>query len=224
MMSTRIAALRNMGLWTMLLGVASALAACGGFNPVHSDDVDALGPEKGNADQYHRAGQPCTICHGPDGPAKLQFTMAGTVFTGLKPDSNGNFTGACGTQVLLVDSLGNTPVDPNSGRAGQAVPVNCVGNFFTTSDGSSGTLVFNPAFPVKVAIATPGLGGAPLEMNAPINREPSCGKCHQDPPYLNSPGVVTAGAPANPPSFCSAQACTEGTGASTPIVPGGQLQ
>jgi hypothetical protein len=225
-MSTPLKLGMGMGLGALLICLSAGLGACGGFNPVHSDNVDALGPETGNADQYHRAGQPCTVCHGPDGPAKTQFTLAGTIFQGGKTSPpNSTLTGSCGAQVLVVDSIGNTPIDPTSGKDHQPIMTNCVGNFATTSDGSDGFLEFNPAFPVKVSIVPPGTN-AKIPMLGPINREPSCGKCHQDPPYLDSPGVVTgiAGTQAASCSQCPTNPVINCPANGSCLVPGGALQ
>jgi hypothetical protein len=132
--------------------------------------------------QYHRAGQPCTVCHGPQGPANTQFSIAGTVFAGV-----GNTIGVDQAQILVVDALGSSP-PPG------ALVSNCVGNFFITPD------VWNPAFPVKVGISSGGVGA---QMVGHIGREPSCANCHQDPPggtgpSLNSPGHVYVTVTPNP--------------------------
>jgi hypothetical protein len=60
--------------------VAAAISSCA--DPVHDALVASLGPENPAVPQgqYHRAGQPCTACHGPEGPAKTQFSLAGTIF------------------------------------------------------------------------------------------------------------------------------------------------
>jgi hypothetical protein len=69
-----------------LLGGAVVLAAAlGSFacvDAVHEDAVKALGGEAPgvSAGPLHRPGQPCVTCHGGSGPAKTQFSMAGTVY------------------------------------------------------------------------------------------------------------------------------------------------
>ncbi|HZU83977.1 MAG TPA: hypothetical protein VE987_13710 [Polyangiaceae bacterium] len=154
--------------------VASGLLAAGGscsFDPVHQNEVDALGGEQPSVPQgeFHRAGQPCVVCHGPEGPAKTQFVMAGTVFAA--PDQ---LVGLPQAEVLLVDSLGSSP-PPGS------VVTNCVGNFFITSD------LWNPAFPVRVAVVS-GQNGE--QMIGHIGRDGSCADCHKDPRGLDSAGHV----------------------------------
>jgi hypothetical protein len=62
-------ALRSIHLAAALsgaLGLGVSVASCD-TDPVHQAEVDALGGEVQGVSQgeYHRAGQPCTVCHGP---------------------------------------------------------------------------------------------------------------------------------------------------------------
>ena len=142
------------------------LASCG--DPVHDDQVDALGGEAPGVPQgeFHRAGQPCAVCHGGQGPASSTFTLAGTVFS----DPTGT-TGVNAATVYFVDD----------NKAHYSVPTNCVGNFFVTPGD------WSPAFPLEVAIVK---GSAGAQMIGHISREASCAFCHKDPPGTDSPGHV----------------------------------
>jgi hypothetical protein len=160
-------------------------------DPVHQAQVAALGGETSvPRGPYHRAGQPCTVCHGSEGPASTQFTVAGTIFAG--PDQR---VGLDGAEVLFVDSLGSSP-PPGS------TVTNCVGNFFVTAD------TWNPAFPIRVAVAS---GQSVQQMVGHIGRQGSCGFCHKDPRGLDSPGHVYAGVPAAPSANCPANPTLGGT-------------
>jgi hypothetical protein len=162
--------------------IATAVVAPACQDPVHDQEVSALGPENPQVPrgQYHRAGQPCTVCHGPEGPAQTQFSVAGTIFWQPYAQPNGQNQGELGAsnaQVSMVDSLGKQ----------FAVVTNCVGNFWTTP------AAFNPAFPIKVSVFTPELKGAP-PMFSQISRAGSCAECHSDPPNYNALGHIYLGA------------------------------
>ncbi len=153
------------------LGVGVASCAT---DPVHQAQVDALGGEVQGVSQgeYHRAGQPCTVCHGPEGPASTQFTIAGTIFHGpVKTTAPFTAIGVDNAQVTLVDSLNSS----------FTAFTDCVGNFYVTS------AQWTPAFPVLVEVTS---GGVTQHMQGQISRETSCANCHTDPPYYNSPGHI----------------------------------
>src|SRR5512140_3650476 len=97
--------------------VAAAVAIGSCADPVHDLQVKALGGEAPNVPtgEYHRAGQPCTTCHGQYGPATSQFAIGGTVFHG--PDKA---IGEEGVRIEMVDSTGSQ----------RNATTNCVGNFF----------------------------------------------------------------------------------------------
>jgi hypothetical protein len=140
-------------LLILALAAGAAMPAC--FkDPVHNTDVSNLGPERGNADEYHRAGQPCVVCHGSEGPASTQFSVAGTIFS-----QPGDLVGVQGAQVELTDSAGTKYI----------ATTNCVGNFYVKPSD------WDPHFPILVRVAK---GGVSRTMTSPIGREPSCGKCH----------------------------------------------
>ncbi len=153
----------------LALAVAAVLgASCA--EPVHDLQVKALGSEDPAVPlgEFHRAGQPCTTCHGGLGPAARVFSIAGTVFNGPN-----KAIGEDSVEIELVDSLGYKP----PGK----VLTNCVGNFFVEP------AEWDPAFPVIVWMRK---GAQLTKMQSHIGREPSCSQCHKDPQSFDSPGHV----------------------------------
>jgi hypothetical protein len=130
-------------------------------DPIQSGRVEDLGKEITGVDkgEFHRAGQPCIVCHAENGPADSVFTIAGTVLAG--PQSQ---VGVANAEVRMTDSLSTTHI----------AKTNCVGNFFVkpVKDDPDG---WDPKFPILVAVAK---GGTLRRMNSVIGREPSCGTCH----------------------------------------------
>jgi hypothetical protein len=124
---------------------------------VHDDAVDALGPEQEGVEQgpLHRPGQPCTVCHGGDGPGDPRLELAGTVFAFA--DSSEPLPGAL---VHVVDSRGRR----------SAVGSNLAGNFYWLE----GELPLE--FPIWTSIE---LCGRVVEMETPIFRATSCASCHR---------------------------------------------
>jgi cytochrome c553 len=167
---------RTLAFALLLVGVGSA-AACT-IDPVHQSEVDALGPEAAGIPQgqYHRAGQPCVVCHGSEGPANQQFSIAGTVFFG--PATSQAPVGVGNVTVQLEDDS----------QSRYAVTTNCVGNFWIKPSD------WTPQFPVLVTIAgQPQSTMLQVSMTSHIGRDPSCGSCHQYQTNLNyyqSPGLV----------------------------------
>jgi len=149
--------------WLCLL-----LFSMGCQDPVHSDKVSALGPEPGpyRPGPLHRAGQPCTVCHGGKGPGKPQFDLAGTVFF-----SQLDQVGLSSAKVVIYDQSGNT----------EAYYTNDVGTF-VAGDGELGL-----DFPLWVAIEA---NGKRVRMETPIFRARSCAECHADPQSQHSVGHV----------------------------------
>jgi hypothetical protein len=145
------------------IGVRFLLAALFGFaiagcrDPVHDDEVDALGPEVEGVPQgpEHRPGQPCTVCHGGKGPGSPTFDLAGTVFA--YPDSPAPREGAL---VRVVDGSG----------AEAAAYTNRVGTFYWTEH------QLGLGFPLWVSIE---YCGQRVEMKTPIFRETACASCHR---------------------------------------------
>jgi hypothetical protein len=126
-------------------------------DPVLSDKVKVQGAETSGIDQgeLHRAGQPCTVCHGEGGPASDKpFTVAGTVFA--QPMRQ---IGVEKAEIRMTDSDGTK----------YTAMTNCVGNFFVRAED------WDPKFPILVEIAK---NNVRRSMRSPIGRESSCGNCH----------------------------------------------
>lgn len=147
------------------------IVACG--DPVHTDAVDALGPEAHGVEPgpLHRPGQPCLVCHGGKGPGNLEFSVAGTVYK--YADSNEPLANAI---VKLVDQGGPSTI----------VGTNCVGNFFVQRTD------FDPVFPLWTRIQ---LGSLDIEMSTPVFGKGSCAHCHQDSPTESSVGRIYVAPP-----------------------------
>lgn len=141
-----------------------ALLSCG--DPVRDGQIGALPGENPNVPvgEYHRAGQPCVLCHGPGGPASdASFAVAGTVFA--QPQSA---VGVENATVAFTDTTGST----------FTTQTNCVGNFFVPRPGSSVPgATWDPQFPIFVRV----FKGAERTMQGQIGRERSCANCHNDP-------------------------------------------
>jgi hypothetical protein len=169
----------RIALLVATLGVGAGALSCIGEDPVHDDQVANLPGEVPGIPigEYHRAGQQCTLCHGPEGPANTEFSMAGTVF-----DAKDSLVGVGNVQVLLVDSLGSSP--PTG-----SVVTNCVGNFYVTPD------QWTPAFPVLVGLQS---GATSTAMLTQISRATSCAQCHADPASTSAIGHVYIDVSVNP--------------------------
>jgi len=147
--------------------VAAILAACG--DPVHSNEVDALGPEKNGVSPgpNHRPGQPCVICHGSSGPASPQFAIGGTIYLVKgQPDP------APGVTVKITDSRGQT----------RTATTNKVGNFYILASD------WDPLPPHTVELGY--TGGYTANMGTKIGRDGSCAGCHFGKPGPDTPGPV----------------------------------
>lgn len=137
----------------ILLAVASG-ASC--MDPVHTDAEDALGPEAPGIPEgpLHRAGQPCTVCHGGLGPGSPDFAAAGTVY-----DVRGSTLPLSGVTVILEDKAGRS----------WRTETNDVGNFYVTRQ------EFAPLVPMKVSLV---YGGVTKPMETLIGRNGGCAVCH----------------------------------------------
>lgn len=164
------------------LAVCTYAAACGvsceltHADPVHESEVEALGPEKPGIPQgpLHRAGQPCMVCHSPEGPANTVFSFAGTVFAA--PAMVGATTGA------PVTGVENAAVGIRDSTGAPFLALtNCVGNFYVAPD------KYSPVFPVLVSVSK---GKNAVFMNSQITRETSCAGCHARAVSDTSPGQV----------------------------------
>lgn len=159
------------------IGLFGALnISCG--DPEHDDLVNALGPETNvPTGPLHRPNQPCLACHGGRGPAKSQFSMAGTVNT-----LEATKTPLAGVVVTLTDSTAFT-----AKKAGFQSTTNSAGNFFVHKD------EYTPAYPVHVQLTHPNApaGTGPKQMYSHIGRDGSCAGCHKEGGAgTESPGIV----------------------------------
>lgn len=182
-----------------LVFAATGAASCN-TDPVHTDAVNALGPEVAGVPKgpYHRAGQPCLTCHGGEGPAKQQFTVAGTIFYG--PANTSPPIGVGDAIVTLEDDLGST----------YSVTTNCVGNFFIQPGDWPGG---GPAFPLLVTVSgtvpVPTNGAETPTQEIPsmlshIGRTGSCADCHQyvtQDNYYMTPGLVNLTRTVDDPNY-----------------------
>ena len=149
-------------LVVLLAGPAAAasLTTVSCVDEVHNEEVAALGPENGvPPGPLHRPGQPCLTCHGGSGPAKVQFSVGGTVYL----NQGGGVSGP-GASVQVEDILGNI----------RTVQANAAGNFFITlSD-------FAPHYPTQMQV-TSADGSITDQMLTHVGRDGSCADCHTTP-------------------------------------------
>lgn len=138
-----------------------ALLAVACVDPVHDDEVEALGPERRGVrpGPNHRPGQPCLTCHGGKGPGEPDFSVAGTVYI-----ARGVLEPVAGVTVHLEDATGQTR-DPRT---------NEVGNFYI------GTTDWSPVFPMKVTLRDPRAdANGEKAMETLIRETGSCADCHR---------------------------------------------
>jgi hypothetical protein len=148
----------------LLAGVA-ALAVGTAFacspDPVHDSEVAALGGEDPSVPKgpLHRAGQPCLVCHGGQGPASEKFSLAGTIYL-----NQSDTTPLPNAVVAMVD--GNDAGPPGT------VVTNEVGNFYIPFS------AWAPGPPIHdITVTAPDDGGT-AGMISHIGRDGSCGSCH----------------------------------------------
>ena len=153
---------RSIAMAAVVLAAAIS-ASC--FNPVHSDDVAALGGETSGVREgpTHRPGQPCLVCHGSDGPGSPEFEIAGTIYEYRDVPSGG----VGGVKVQISDSS-NPPktVTLESNRAG---------NFYLEKKRASFY------YPLTVELSDSRIIDAPAgtkSMITPIGRRGDCSFCH----------------------------------------------
>jgi len=140
------------------LGAGLVVLACS--DPVTSAELDALPPENPNVPigQYHRAGQPCVVCHNPSGPASADdFSLGGTVFA-----QAATLVGVNNATVAFTDTTGSQ----------FTTTTNCVGNFFVRKSD------WDPSFPIFARVFN---STDEVTMQGQIGRERSCANCHSDP-------------------------------------------
>jgi hypothetical protein len=144
-----------------LVGALAAIAACD-EDPVHDNEVTALGPEAPGVPPgpTHRPGQPCLVCHGGSGPATVEFAVAGTIYQ------------AQSGEVVPQNGATITVVDTNGSQA--TATTNSAGNFWVIESD------WTPTFPVHVEAVA--YGNVSDSMFTHIGRDGSCATCHSDPP------------------------------------------
>ena len=135
--------------------VVAIAAACS--DPVTSKKVRDVGDEKSGVapGEYHRAGQPCAVCHHEGGESKTVFSIAGTVF-----GQPGRTIGLDAAKVQMTDSAG----------AKYTATTNCVGNFYVKPS------EFDPKFPVLVRVLKENRSRT---MGSQIGRAADCAECHK---------------------------------------------
>jgi hypothetical protein len=161
---------------------AATFVSCG--DPVHDDDVTSLGPEdpKVLPGPLHRPGQPCLTCHGGRGPAKAQFSMAGTIYAAqLDANSKPSTLPLSGATVTLVDANAYKSGTVLTMQKGHTETTNAAGNFLVHIDD------FTPSYPVHVYVT---VGSKSVSMDSHVGRDGSCSGCHHDPAGTESPGHV----------------------------------
>jgi hypothetical protein len=151
-------ALPHTALLALALTAGSFLSCA---NPVHTDAVAALGDEAPGVKEgpTHRPGQPCSTCHGGEGPGP-DFAMAGTIY-----ETRGVAKALPKVTVTLTDANGDkrTPV------------TNEVGNFYLRSE------EWAPTYPVfaTLSYADEATGkNVSIDMISRIGGNRGCAHCH----------------------------------------------
>src|SRR5689334_21113906 len=121
----------NRALALALLVALAAPVAC--MDPVHDDAVKALGPEAPGVrpGPLHRPGQPCLTCHGGEGPADSEFSLAGTVYL---------------LQYEEVPAPNATVVIEDINGVAGTVTTNEVGSFWVNAD------KWRPTYPLELSV------------------------------------------------------------------------
>jgi len=176
---TRVSARRA----TLALLLAVAASACIGTSP-ETKARDDLGPDPGPYEDgpYHRAGFPCTVCHGES--ANPAFELAGTVYE----DASGTL-GVANATITVRDASGQQ-VTATSNRVGTFFFEVGSGGGRRGSEGRS-VLTAKLAYPLSVSVSA---GGQEQKMRGLIWREHSCAACHRGKPSMISNGPVFVGA------------------------------
>jgi hypothetical protein len=153
-----------------LFGTALPISVACVNNPVHDDEVAALGPEDPAVPPGpdHRPGQPCLVCHGPFGPAQVQFAVGGTVY-----EAEGQSAPAV-SAVVGIEDISGAKIEATT---------NDVGNFYVLLRDD------NPKYPLKTSVASAD-GSVVQTMQTYIARNGSCASCHESVPSATSPGPV----------------------------------
>ncbi len=164
----------RLGASQLLVAALAALplGALSCYDPVHDQEVAALGPEAPGVSPgpLHRPGQPCNVCHGGIGPANLRFSVAGTVFL----YQQGSPPPAVNAAVQLEDVTGRT----------WHSTTNAAGNFFVPQSN------WAPIYPLSVLGVVDSSGKITQTMATLDNREGSCAACHTTTSGPDSAGLV----------------------------------
>jgi mono/diheme cytochrome c family protein len=155
-------------LFVLSIAAVSVAPGIACSDPITTFRVRELGDEKPGVPEgeYHRAGQPCIVCHREGGKSKTTFVLAGTVFT-----QPGKAVGLDSAKVQITDSAG----------AKYTATTNCVGNFYIKpSDG------FEPKFPLLVRVVKENRSRS---MGSQIGRAPDCADCHRVGVPSDSPDI-----------------------------------
>ena len=163
--------MRRIFLPLVLLPVMALAAAAVACDPVHSNEVSALGGESPGVrtGPLHRPGQPCLLCHDGKIGDPGQFSVAGTVFSKSNDITPSN--GVSGALVHMTDAR----------LVEYTATTNQVGNFYVTPN------QYTPSYPMHVEVIS---GGVSTPMTTHIGRDGSCAGCHSYPISWNSPGPV----------------------------------
>jgi hypothetical protein len=188
---------------TLPAAAALLVAACSGFsgNPVQQSRIAALGDDyalfpgqtsPSLASEYHRGGQACTVCHGPQGDANTEFLFAGTVYYG-KCDCKFADGKACESDPKRCNRIPAAGATvrirwTSDDRQDVKVKTNCAGNFFLPKNKYLGQ--FKISFPALVSVTTEGADPKTQIMTSHIGREGSCAGCHENPTRADQPGQI----------------------------------
>jgi hypothetical protein len=159
-----------------IAGAAVFVWSCN--DPVHDAQVDALGAEPAGETPgpKHRPGKPCLTCHGGQGPADLELSVAGTIYATAAPDS----PPLVNATVTIYDATQNA----DAGGVPHTFVTNGAGNFYASRSD------WSPVFPLHdISIKAQNLD-TPTLMHTNIGREGSCASCHFDPRGNDSRGHV----------------------------------
>jgi hypothetical protein len=173
-----LAVLRSLTLGYLVV----VLGACIGTSPEQAE-ADALGPDpSGEPDgPLHRAGFPCTRCHGDawwqESPT---FRLAGTIY-----EASSGTRGFNNAEVVVRDAAGRELV----------ARTNRTGNFFFVEEGSTASqraegrfqIPSDFTFPLRVSVRS---GNREQTMRGLIWRERSCSACHRDGPDEDNNGQI----------------------------------
>lgn len=162
-------------------GFAAAVGASACGNPAVDSRIAALGDEVPNIkpSEFHRAGQPCELCHSKYGGAEPEISVGGTIFATPLKDAAALPTAVQGAVVTLIDAEGVV----------KTATTNCAGTFFMTRE------QWDPSFPLRVELSYPPPGGGvglkpATPMSSRISRDGSCAGCHFGPRTQGTPGYV----------------------------------